>query len=96
MSRYDEVKIITDKKISRLGTVDFQKFEEKNTDILLIATEGDRCDLISQLYYGSPEHWWFVASVNKLSSNNIGTSKTKIKCQNLKTDCLGKMLTKLR
>ena len=71
MSRYDEVKIITDKKISRLGTVDFQKFEEKNTDILLIATEGDRCDLISQLYYGSPEHWWFVASVNKLSSNNI-------------------------
>ena len=49
----------------------FQKFEEKNTDILLIATEGDRCDLISQLYYGSPEHWWFVASVNKLSSNNI-------------------------
>ena len=71
MSRYDEVKIITDKKISRLGTVDFQKFEEKNTDILLIATEGDRCDSISQLYYGSPEHWWFVASVNKLSSNNI-------------------------
>ena len=71
MSRYDDVKIITDKKISRLGTVDFQKFEEKNTDILLIATEGDRCDLISQLYYGSPEHWWFVASVNKLSSNNI-------------------------
>ncbi len=71
MSRYDEVKIITDKKVSRLGTVDFQKFEEKNTDILLIATEGDRCDLISQLYYGSPEHWWFVASVNKLSSNNI-------------------------
>ena len=71
MSRYDEVKIITDKKISRLGTVDFQKFEEKNTDILLIATEGDRCDLISQLHYGSPEHWWFVASVNKLSSNNI-------------------------
>ena len=71
MSRYDEVKIITDKKISRLGTVDFQKFEEKNTDILLIATEGDRCDLISQLYYGSPEHWWFVASINKLSSNNI-------------------------
>ena len=71
MSRYDEVKIITDKKISRLGTVDFQKFEEKNTDILLIATEGDRCDLISKLYYGSPEHWWFVASVNKLSSNNI-------------------------
>ena len=47
------------------------KFEESNSDILLIATEGDRCDLLSSQYYGSAEHWWFVASVNKLSSNNI-------------------------
>ena len=45
--------------------------EEKNSDILLIATEGDRCDLISQEYYGTTEYWWYVASVNNLSSNNI-------------------------
>ena len=54
-----------------MGTVDFQKFEEKNTDILLIATEGDRCDLISQEYYGTPDLWWYIASVNNLKSNNI-------------------------
>ena len=50
---------------------DLPKVEDKNSDILLIATHGDRCDLISQEYYGSPEYWWFIATVNKLSSNNI-------------------------
>jgi hypothetical protein len=33
--------------------------------------QGDRCDLLSQQYYGTPEHWWFIATVNKLSTNNI-------------------------
>ena len=38
MSRYDIVKKITDKKISRIGTSDLPKFTENNSDILLIAT----------------------------------------------------------
>ena len=71
MSRYTTVKKIIDKQIERIGTADLPKFTEKNSDILLIATDGDRCDLISQEYYGSPEHWWFIATVNKLSTNNI-------------------------
>jgi len=71
MSRYTTVRKITDKKIERIGTADLPKFTEKNSDILLIATEGDRCDLISQEYYGTPEHWWFIALVNNLKSNNI-------------------------
>ena len=71
MSRYDNIsKIKTNKKVS-IGTSYLPKFEEKNSDILLIATEGDRCDLIAQEYYGTPELWWFVASVNNLKSNNI-------------------------
>ena len=45
--------------------------KEDNSDVLLIATDGDRCDLISHEYYGTPEFWWFVASVNKLKTNNI-------------------------
>ena len=71
MSRYDTVNRVSDKKITRIGSAEFPVVEEKNTDILLIAVQGDRCDLISSQYYGSAEHWWFVASVNKLSSNNI-------------------------
>ena len=71
MSRYTTVRKITDKKIERIGTADLPKFTEKNSDILLIATQGDRCDLISQEYYGTTDFWWFIASVNSLSTNNI-------------------------
>ena len=71
MSRYDRVRKVSENKISRIGTADFPKVEDKNSDILLIATDGDKCDVISQEYYGTPDFWWFIASVNKLKSNNI-------------------------
>ena len=71
MSRYDTVKLISRNEISKIGTADIPKVEDKNSDILLIATQGDRCDVISQQYYGTPDYWWFIASVNKLKSNNI-------------------------
>ena len=71
MSRYNTVKKVIDEKIQRIGTSDLPEFTEKNSDILLIATQGDRCDLISQEYYGTPELWYFIATVNNLKSNNI-------------------------
>ena len=73
MSRYDSVKRVEDKEIQRIVTASLPEYKEKNSDILLIATEGDRCDQLSQEYYGTPEHWWFIATVNKLSTNHIET-----------------------
>ena len=71
MSRYDPVKRVEDKEIQRIGTASLPEYEEDNSDILLIAVNGDRCDQLSQEYYGTPEHWWFIATVNKLSTNHI-------------------------
>ena len=71
MSRYDRVEKVSENGISRIGTADLPKFEEQNSDILLITTDGDKCDLISQEYYGTTEFWWFIASTNNLKSNNI-------------------------
>lgn len=71
MSRYDNVKKNKNKKFMYTGTSYLPKHEDKNSDILLIATQGDRCDLIAQEYYGTTALWWYVASVNNLSSNNI-------------------------
>ena len=71
MSRYDRVRRIIKDKISRIGTADLPEFKEDNSDILLIAVDGDRCDLISQVYYGTTDFWWYIASVNNLSTNNI-------------------------
>ena len=71
MSRYDNVRRVVDKKVQRIGTATLPDYEEKNSDVLLIATQGDRCDALSQEYYGTPDHWWFIATVNKLSANHI-------------------------
>ena len=71
MSRYDTISRIKKKGVSRIGTAYLPEFKEDNSDILLIATHGDRCDLISHEYYGTTEFWWFIASVNNLSTNNI-------------------------
>ena len=71
MSRYDRVRKISKDKVSRIGTADLPEFKEDNSDILLIAVDGDRCDLISQQYYGTTEFWWFIASINNLNTNNI-------------------------
>jgi nucleoid-associated protein YgaU len=71
MSRYDTVKRKQVNGVDRYSTSQLPKYEEKNSDVLLIATYGDRCDLLSQKYYGTPELWWYIASVNNLKSNNI-------------------------
>tara|TARA_B100000287_G_scaffold411512_1_gene441063 strand:- start:185 stop:466 length:282 start_codon:yes stop_codon:yes gene_type:complete len=75
MSRYDTTKIIKIKEESRsgqgLGTSYLPKFEENNSDVLLISTYGDRCDLLANQYYGDSSLWWYIACVNNLKSNNI-------------------------
>ena len=71
MSRYDNTSKIQNKQFVSIGTSYLPKHEEKNSDILLIATEGDKCDLISQQYYVTTEYWLYIASVNNLKSNNI-------------------------
>jgi len=71
MSRYDNILKISHNKIARIGTADLPEFKEDNSDILLIAIHGDKCDMISQQYYGTTDYWWFIASVNNLTSNNI-------------------------
>ena len=71
MARYDNVNKIKDKGVTRIGTSYLPKFKEQNSDILLIATHGDRCDLLAQEYYGDVKLWWYIASVNNLKSNNI-------------------------
>ena len=71
MSRYDNVKIYKNKNFSNVGTAYLPKFEEKNSDVLLISTNGDRCDILAQQYYGDASLWWFIASINNLKSNNI-------------------------
>jgi len=71
MGRYDNIKKIREDGIPRIATSYLPKFKEQNSDLLLIATDGDRCDLLAQEYYKDSSLWWYIASVNNLKSNNI-------------------------
>ena len=71
MSRYSNISKVKHNRITRIGTADLPIYENQNSDILLIAVNGDKCDMISQQYYGTTDYWWFIASVNNLTSNNI-------------------------
>ena len=71
MGRYDNSKVYKSRGVQTIGTSYLPKFKESNSDVLLISTDGDRCDMLAQEYYGDTSLWWFVASVNNLKSNNI-------------------------
>ena len=67
------------KRAEKLANFYFlNEIEFSDDDILLIATSGDRCDLIANQIYGDPTLWWFIASVNGLKSNNI-TAGTQLR-----------------
>tara|TARA_R100001015_G_C4635368_1_gene204997 strand:- start:8311 stop:8610 length:300 start_codon:yes stop_codon:yes gene_type:complete len=42
-------------------------------DIYVITVVGDRLDLISNTYYGSPNFWWIIAA-----ANNVGLGTTAV------------------
>ena len=81
MSRYQDTQTskynLTDRYADRKGKVDkynttyYRRIPEKDTDIFVITTEGDRLDLLAYQFYGDPELWWFIANVNGLSSLNV-------------------------
>ena len=83
MSRYRFTKINKSKtsqdrpkSYPKYGTTIYQSSPESNYDIFVIATEGDRFDLLAQQFYGDQTLWWFIANTNNLSTMNIpaGTS----------------------
>ena len=76
MSRYKGTRKQIKNNKSSYSTTIYKKVEEKNTDSYFIATQGDRCDVLANRFYGDSTLWWFIAKVNNLTTNNIpaGTS----------------------
>ena len=76
MSRYKDTRKQVKNNKSSYSTTIYKKVEEKNTDSYFIATQGDRCDVLANRFYGDSTLWWFIAKVNNLTTNNIpaGTS----------------------
>ena len=53
-----------------------EELDGENSDIYLLAQEGDRLDNLANEFYGDPTLWWFIARINHLNTINIpaGTS----------------------
>ena len=64
------------KSYSKYNTTIYQSVPERNDDIFVITTEGDRLDLLAQQFYGDQSLWWFIANANNISTMNLppGTS----------------------
>ena len=52
-------------------TTIYPQVTEKNDDLHLIASEGDRLDNIAQEFYGDPHLWWYLAKANHLKDMNV-------------------------
>tara|TARA_Y100000401_G_C8319183_1_gene224231 strand:- start:416 stop:706 length:291 start_codon:yes stop_codon:yes gene_type:complete len=83
MSRYKSTKIKKNKreygrKISSLSyrTTIYEDTPEKDDDIYVTTQEGDRLDNLALTFYGSPQHWWFIAHVNNLTTINVEAGLT--------------------
>ena len=53
------------------NTTYYNRVPHTDSDLFLIATEGDRCDILAQQLYGNVNFWWYIARVNNLHSMNI-------------------------
>ncbi len=53
-----------------------EELHGKNSDIYLLAQEGDRLDNLANEFYGDSTLWWFIARINHLNAINVpaGTS----------------------
>ena len=81
MSRYSKTKTktfdITSQYDDRAGNVSaynttlYKVVPETNSDIYVITQEGDRLDLLADNFYGDSSLWWFIASVNNISTMNV-------------------------
>ena len=57
-------------------TTIYEDTPEKDDDIYVTTQEGDRLDNLALTFYGSPQHWWFIAHVNNLTTINVEAGLT--------------------
>lgn len=68
---YTNKKTDSDTNTMYMESTIYPKIEPKNTDFYIIATAGDRLDLLANLYYKDPSMWWVIAVANNLNDANF-------------------------
>ena len=62
--------------VMKYGTTLYGEVDELDSDLHVLAQEGDRLDLLAEQFYDDRDLWWFIGRVNNISTMNIpaGTS----------------------
>ena len=57
-------------------TTIYNDVPEKDDDIYVTTQEGDRLDNLALVFYGSSQHWWFIAHTNNITTMNVEAGLT--------------------
>jgi len=63
-------------KVLKYSTTLYEPVDKLDSDIYVIAQEGDRLDLLAEHFYRDKSLWWFIGRVNNINTMHIpaGTS----------------------
>lgn len=68
---YTNKKTDSDTNTMYMESTIYPKIEPKDNDFYIIATAGDRLDLLANVYYKDPSMWWVIAVANNLNDANF-------------------------
>ena len=71
--KYTKGSVRRNTKATKYKTTLYNSVPQRDSDIYIITQPGDRLDNLSAVFYGSSEHWWFIAHVNNLNTINVET-----------------------
>jgi nucleoid-associated protein YgaU len=77
MSRYEHSKVKLNKhNVKSHNTTIYNEIPEKDDDIWVVTTLGDRLDTLAFQFYGDQNLWWYIGKANNLTFMTIpvGTS----------------------
>lgn len=87
MSRYSVLRLIEDNKEIYLETANLARIPVTDVDNYHVVKEKEvnRLDLISNLYYGTPNYWWMIAQANNLIDPLVVNKGTMLRIPSMMT-----------
>lgn len=65
MNRYQKIQVIKNSnKVSYYRDNKYPEIPLSVNDIYIVASDGDRFDMIANQYYGDPSLWWIISIAN--------------------------------
>lgn len=69
--RYKDVNILINKKIRVYSSTVYPTINYDQSDIIIIANESTRLDLLAYDYYGDSTLYWIISKANNIINNDI-------------------------